>query len=70
MPQPGVAEFLIIALIFLIVAGVAFLIVRGLRAGRPAPTRDPALDTLRTRLAAGEIDDAEYERLRHVLQRR
>jgi uncharacterized membrane protein len=31
--------------------------------------RDPALDALRVRLANGEIDEAEYERLRAALTR-
>jgi uncharacterized membrane protein len=32
------------------------------------PPRDPALDALRTRLAKGEIDDLEFERLRSVMR--
>ncbi len=42
---------------------IARLIVGVLR--RP----DPAMQTLQTRLASGEIDEAEYLRLRSVLQR-
>ncbi len=67
MPTPGLAEFLFIAvqiLVYIVVIVlIGRLIVRALR--RP----DPALDALRTRFASGDIDEAEYERLRSVLQR-
>lgn len=51
-------------------AGIV-LLARGLHRFMPAtsPGRDPALDALRARLAAGEIDEVEYERLRGVLRR-
>ena len=67
MPEPGPIELLLIVVqvlvVVAIVVAVGRLIVRALR--RP----DPALDTLRTRFANGDIDEAEYERLRSVLQR-
>jgi uncharacterized membrane protein len=66
MPSVGPAELLIIVLIALIWIGIvvaAFLLVR-----RGVGPSDPAMDALRTRLAAGEIDEAEYTRLRAVLQ--
>jgi len=59
--------------VFVLMAyAVIVLVARTLHRFMPAttPPRDPALDALRTRLATGDIDDAEYERLRHVLQRR
>jgi putative membrane protein len=45
----------------------AVYLVRSL--GRPRPMGgDSAMDTLRRRLAAGEITSEEFERLRQVLQ--
>jgi uncharacterized membrane protein len=69
MPTPGPAELLIILVIALMFVGVAVLLIRGIRGPQVVSQRDPALDALRTRLAAGEIDEAEFERLRSVLQR-
>jgi uncharacterized membrane protein len=75
MPQPGLVEILYVLAVvvgFVLMAYAAIVLVaRTLHRFMPAtsPPRDPALDALRTRFAAGEIDDAEYERLRHVLQR-
>ena len=37
------------------------------RKGREEKARDPALDTLRRRYAAGEISQEEYENMRHTL---
>lgn len=68
MPNVGFPELAIVALIFAMFVGVLILVLRGLRPNRAAPPRDPALDELRTRLAAGEIDEAEFERLRSVLR--
>ena len=70
MPSVGLVELLVIIAIF---ALPILLIVAIARRGRPSvvaapPVRDPALDALRTRLAAGEIDEAEYQRLRTTLQ--
>ena len=70
MPSVGPLELIIIIAIFVV---PILLIVAFARLGRPnvfvsTPTRDPALDALRTRLAAGEIDEAEYLRLRATLQ--
>ena len=55
----------------LLLYAVIVLVARTLHRFMPAtgPQRDPALDALRTRLATGEIDEAEFERLRSVLQR-
>jgi uncharacterized membrane protein len=69
MPSIGLPELIVLALIGLMFVGVLILVLRGLRVNRAAPPRDPALDELRTRLAAGEIDEAEFERLRSVLHR-
>jgi uncharacterized membrane protein len=73
MPSPGPLELIIILAIIAIFVIPIVLIVAFARRGRPsvvaaAPMRDPALDALRTRLAAGEIDEAEYQRLRATLQ--
>ena len=74
MPTAGPLEYtLVIGMIVLVVIVAYALIVsvaRGLHHAMPAttPPRDPALDALRTRLANGEIDEAEFERLRSILQ--
>ena len=68
MPSVGPLEFLIIGLIVLILVGIVvavFLLIR-----RAVPTPDVAMDALRARLARGEIDEAEYRRLRSVLHGR
>lgn len=48
--------------------GVVIWAVRALSGPRQAA--DPAMATLRQRLAAGELNQEEYERLRKVLQAR
>jgi len=67
MPDIGIVEVLLVAAAWIIpialIVAIGRLIVRGLR--RP----DPAVQRLQTRLASGEIDEAEYLRLRSVLQR-
>ena len=63
----GLPELLTTALVWAVflvpIVLIGRLVIRGLR--RP----DPAMDTLRTRFANGDIDAAEYERLRTTLQR-
>jgi len=73
MPSAGPVELIIILAIIAIFVVPIVLIVAFARRGRPSvvvapPPRDPALDALRTRLASGEIDEAEYQRLRATLQ--
>lgn len=73
MPSVGVVEILVILVIVAIFVVPILLIVSIARGGGRSvaaarPVRDPALDALRTRLATGEIDEAEYERLRTTLQ--
>lgn len=65
----AIAAFLVIALLFY---ALIVLIARTLHRFMPptTPPRDPAMDTLRTRLAQGEIDEAEFQRLRSILQSR
>ena len=65
----GIGVFLVIGLLFY---ALIVLIARTMHRFMPAasPPRDPAMDALRTRLATGEIDEAEFERLRSVLQGR
>jgi uncharacterized membrane protein len=67
MPAPGIVELVVIAL------GVVIPVVLIVAIGRLilAPFRrdDPAVQILKDRFASGEIDEAEYLRLRSVLQR-
>ncbi|TMD34450.1 MAG: SHOCT domain-containing protein [Chloroflexi bacterium] len=49
------------------IAVVIVVLVRSLGGSRPAAT-DRAMETLRQRLASGEITSEEFERLRKVLQ--
>jgi putative membrane protein len=71
MPGVGPIEFLVtmaITVFWVVVVTVPVVLV--LRAVRNAFRRpDPAIDALRTRFANGDIDEAEYERLRRTLQR-
>jgi uncharacterized membrane protein len=72
MPTPGLVELVVIAVILAMFVVPTVLVIVSLRRRQdPAlePRRDPAMDTLRDRFASGEIDEAEYERLRSVLQR-
>jgi putative membrane protein len=80
MPNVGPLEIAVvlviaafwIAVIALVIYGVIRL-VRGLSGHDPvsaAAVGDPALDDLRSRFARGEIDEAEYQRRRSVLQAR
>jgi uncharacterized membrane protein len=72
MPTPGLVELVVIAVILAMFVVPTLLVITLLRR-RPdppvAPNRDPAMDRLRDRFASGDIDEAEYERLRSVLQR-
>ena len=56
----------VVLLLYALVVGLA-RIARRLVPASSSP-RDPALDELRTRLASGEIDEREYQRLRSILQ--
>jgi len=72
MPGPGPFELVIVVALIVLAALVVYTLIVGFvrMVGRPsAPRRDPALDTLRTRFASGDIDEAEYERLRSALLR-
>ena len=53
----------------LLIGGVILVARAVTRGPKPAASRDPAIEALRTRYARGDIDDAEFERLRSVLQR-
>lgn len=59
-------------LFFLFLFAIGFLIIRTFRARNFASGRcnesDEAIAILRKRLASGEIDDAEYQRLKDVLK--
>jgi uncharacterized membrane protein len=70
MPSPGALELLIVLIIVAMFVVPVVVIVRALRpmTGAATPERDPALDLLRQRFAAGEIDEVEYKRLCTALQ--
>jgi uncharacterized membrane protein len=78
MSNLGPAELLITTVVFiavilaivLICYAVIVSVARVLHRAMPAtnPPRDPAMDALRTRLANGEIEEAEFQRLRSILQ--
>lgn len=76
MPTVGPIELVIVLMIFAMVVVVPIaLILAVVRRGRTATgpaafPGDAALDALRARLANGDIDEIEFERLRSVLQRR
>ena len=61
----------VIAVLMLGLYAAIVLLARTLHRFMPAtrPGRDPAMDTLRQRFAAGDIDEVEFERLRSALQR-
>jgi uncharacterized membrane protein len=58
--------------VVLLVYAMIVLLARTLHRFMPAttPPRDPAMDALRTRLANGEIDESEFQRLRSILHSR
>lgn len=58
---------LIVAVLLALLALVVFLIVRLSRSGSAATPRETLLDTLRRRLAAGEITPEQYDELRRKL---
>jgi uncharacterized membrane protein len=60
----------VILAIVLVCYAVIVVVARALHRSMPAttPPRDPAMDAFRTRLANGEIDETEFQRLRSVLQ--
>jgi LPXTG-motif cell wall-anchored protein len=68
MDPIGIGEILATAAVWLLWIGVIVLIGRGV-VSLFRRRRDPAVETLRSRFARGEIDEAEYERLRTTLQR-
>lgn len=49
-------------------AALVVFLVRGLGGYRPGGNYYSAMDTLRRRLAAGEITQEEFERIRKVIQ--
>jgi len=65
-----VAVFAVLVLIVVAAYAAILLVTRAREPSMPAVTspRDPALEALRIRLANGEIDEAEFDRLRSVLE--
>ncbi len=80
MPSVGPIDVLIVLLIAALWVGVVGLTiygalvligrVRGRSGGPTLSADDRAVATLRDRFARGEIDEAEYRRLRYVLRGR
>ena len=68
MDPLGLPEILLTVATWVVWIGLIVVIGRAV-VGALRGRRDPAVDALRTRLAKGEIDDVEYERLRTTLQR-
>lgn len=78
MPSVGPFETVLSIVYGIVVVGVMVLLfyamvvlaARVLHRFMPptSPPRDPALDAVRMRFARGEIDEAEYERLRSTLR--
>jgi uncharacterized membrane protein len=75
MPNVGPLELLVviaIAAFWLAIIGLlaygAVTLGRRRRAPAAPDVEDPALADLRTRFARGEIDEAEYQRRRSILQ--
>jgi uncharacterized membrane protein len=66
-PLFALLALILVALLFYVLIVV---IARTLHRFMPAtpPPRDPAIEALRTRLAQGDIDELEYQRLRSILQ--
>lgn len=56
------------AMMVLIWGGIITLVVFAIRALTPNRGGDAAMDTLRRRLAAGEISQEDYDRTRRALQ--
>jgi uncharacterized membrane protein len=61
---------MIIAAIAAIFVIPVVIVVNILRSNASAADRDPAMGLLRQRLAKGEIDETEFQRLRSALQGR
>ena len=64
----GWSWLLMTAMMVLFWGGLAALIVFAIRAFTGPRTGDQAMDTLRRRLASGEISQEEFERSRKALQ--
>ena len=64
----GWSWLLMAATMLLFWGGIAALIVFAIRAFTGPKGTDPAMDTLRRRLASGEISQEEFEKTRRVLQ--
>ena len=56
-------------MMLLIWGGVIALVIWGVRSfSGPRSNSDPAIETLRRRLAAGEISQEEYDKTKRILQ--
>ena len=68
MDPVGIGEIVAMLAVWALWIGIVVLIGRGILS-LVRRREDPAMDALRTRFANGDIDEAEYLRLRSTLQR-
>ena len=65
----GVFGWLMMLVFWAIVIALIVFAVKGVSGKRGQDTRRDAMDTLRERFAAGEIDEEEFERRRKILEK-
>jgi uncharacterized membrane protein len=63
----GLSWFWILPMMLLVTVGTIALLFWVVRAFTGSQSRDPAIETLRRRLAAGEISQDEFEKTRRSL---
>lgn len=64
----GMSWFWMLPAMLLISAGLIVLLLWLVRATGPSGRADAAMETLRRRLAAGEISQDEFEKTKRILQ--
>jgi uncharacterized membrane protein len=65
----GFNWFWMVPMMVLFWGGIVALVIFGMRArGGPRSAGDPAIATLRQRLAAGEISQEDYDKTKRILE--